>query len=254
MILNQTVLVVEDSEAERILFSKYLDQMGYQSVCYNGAQNLLDNIDSLKPSVILMDIEMPGISGIEAGIFIRKHQEISGVKHVVIAITGHTDNNLPDIIVAAGFDDYLTKPIRKKILQTTLSRYLRIEEEVCTTTADKKAESVAVEKLYSLDMFEEDDPEFIQSMVDLFISNTPKSMAAIKLAFEQNEMEALRQHAHKLKPHFSFFGAPNLQQALQMIEDIASGAKSNEKLFELIECADNSSVLMIEQMRSDFFK
>jgi len=253
MILSHTIIVVEDSETERILFSKYLDQMGYQSVCYNRAQTLLDNIDTLKPSIILMDIEMPGISGIEAGIIIRKHQEKSGIKHNVIAITGHTDNNLPEIILAAGFDDYLTKPIRKKLLESTLSRYLDIKPEVSTATSETETVKV-MEKLYNLDMFEEDDPEFIQSMVELFISNTPKAMAAIKLAFEQNEMEVLRQHAHKLKPHFSFFGAPKLQQTLQIIEDIANGAKSNEKLFELIESVDNSSILMIEQMRSDFYK
>jgi HPt (histidine-containing phosphotransfer) domain-containing protein len=64
-------------------------------------------------------------------------------------------------------------------------------------------------------------------------------------------METLRQQAHKLKPHFSFFGAPEIQQAMQKIEDIARGHDTIEKLPELIECAEKTSTMMIAQMKAD---
>jgi CheY-like chemotaxis protein len=252
MILNRTIILVEDSDSDRLLFSKYLKHLGYECSCMDSADKLISLVDSLEPSVILMDIEMPGITGLEAAAIIRERQETSGKKHIIIALTAHNDDNILRIVATAGFDDYLQKPITKRELKTRLSRYLNSEPDVCQVVESLTAVNGCVkDKLYSLDMFEADDPDFVRSIVEMFVSNTPGSIAAIKQAFEQNEMETLRQQAHKLKPHFSFFGAPEIQQAMQKIEDIARGHDTVEKLPELIECAEKTSTMMIAQMKAD---
>ncbi len=252
MILNQTVILVEDSDSDRLLFSKYLKQMGYECLCMDCADTLLTQIDEIEPSLILMDIEMPGITGLEAAGIIRKKQELSGKKHIIIALTAHNDNNIMSIVASAGFDDYLQKPITKRDLSLRVNRYLKSESEICSaflnTVCDKISDN---EKLYSLEMFDGDDPEFVRSIIEMFVTNTPGSIQEIKRAFNDGEMEVLRQQAHKLKPHFSFFGAPDLQQALQMIEDIARGTAETAKLPELIDCTEKRSALMISQMKSD---
>ncbi len=106
-------------------------------------------------------------------------------------------------------------------------------------------------KLYSLEMFDDDPPEFIRSIVKLFVESTPVSISAIKTAFNENEMEQLRHHSHKLKPHFAFFASTHIQQALQMIEDIARNNDGTENLPGLIDYVDKNSIPMIEQMRED---
>jgi len=252
MILNRTIILVEDSDSDRLLFSKYLKQLGYECSCMDSADKLISVIDGIEPSVILMDIEMPGITGLEAAAILRERQENSGVKHIIIALTAHNDDNILRIVATAGFDDYLQKPITKRELKTRLSRYLICEPDVCQVVELMSSVNGGLKnKLYSLDMFEADDPDFVRSIVEMFVSNTPGSIAAIKQAFEQNEMETLRQQAHKLKPHFSFFGAPEIQQAMQKIEDIARGHDTVEKLPELIECAEKTSTMMIAQMKAD---
>lgn len=252
MILNRTIILVEDSDSDRLLFSKYLKQLGYECSCMDSADKLISLVDGLEPSVILMDIEMPGITGLEAAAILRERQETGGKKHIIIALTAHNDDNILRIVATAGFDDYLQKPITKRELKTRLSRYLNSEPDVCQVVESLTAVNGCLkDKLYSLDMFEADDPDFVRSIVEMFVSNTPGSIAAIKQAFEQNEMETLRQQAHKLKPHFSFFGAPEIQQAMQKIEDIARGHDTVEKLPELIECAEKTSTMMIEQMKAD---
>jgi len=252
MILNRTIILVEDSDSDRLLFSKYLKHMGYDCLCMDSADRLISQIDGIEPSIILMDIEMPGTTGLEAVSIIRKHQETSGKTHVIIALTAHNDENILSVFAAAGFDDYLQKPITKRDLKARIARYLKEEPEVCAAVSEKiSINGNHKDKLYSLDMFEADDPDFVRSIVEMFVANTPGSIAMIKKAFEEDEMETLRQQAHKLKPHFSFFGAPNVQQALQMIEDIARGNASKEKLPELIECTEKTSSKMIEQMKAD---
>lgn len=252
MILNRTIILVEDSDSDRLLFSKYLKQMGYDCLCMESADKLISQIDGIEPSIILMDIEMPGITGLEAASILRKRQKNTTDNHIIIALTAHNDDNIMSIVAAAGFDDYLQKPITKRELKNRLSRYLKSEPDICASVVNGTAiPGYHQDKLYSLEMFDADDPDFVRSIVEMFVTNTPGSIAAIKKAFEDDEMETVRQQAHKLKPHFSFFGAPGIQQAMQMIEDIAKGTENKDKLFDLIDCAEKTSSRMIAQMKSD---
>ncbi|MDO9254511.1 MAG: response regulator [Bacteroidales bacterium] len=252
MIVNRTIILVEDSDSDRLLFSKYLKQIGYDCLCMDSADRLISQIDGVEPSIILMDIEMPGITGLEAALILRKREEQSGKKHIIIALTAHNDENIMGIVATAGFDDYLQKPITKRELKTKLSRYILNESDTMASSSDVKQENgTSKGKLYSLDMFEADEPDFVRSIVEMFVENTPGSIAAIKKAFELDEMETVRQQAHKLKPHFSFFGAAGLQQTFQMIEDYARANDNKEQLPDLINSAEKKILLMVEQMRTD---
>jgi CheY-like chemotaxis protein/HPt (histidine-containing phosphotransfer) domain-containing protein len=252
MIVSRTILLVEDSDSDRLLFSKYIKQMGYDCSCMDSADKLIANIKSIEPSVILMDIEMPGINGLEAAAIIRKQQDSNTEKHVIIALTAHNDENIMNILVTAGFDDYLQKPITKRELKTKLSRYLKSDTDICNSETDLKSDNGTPNgKLYSLEMFDADDPEFVKSIVEMFVTNTPTSIATIRKACEMNEMEIVRQQAHKLKPHFSFCGAAGLQQTFQLIEDMAKENSDDEKLPELIKCAEKKIISMVDQMRVD---
>lgn len=252
MIVNRTILLVEDSDSDRLLFSKYLKQMGYDCSSMDSADKLISRIDEIDSSIILMDIEMPGITGLEAAIILRKRQEENGKKHIIIALTAHNDDNIMSIVAKAGFDDYMQKPITKRELKMKLSRYIKSETDICISFSDStNGNGTSNNKLYSLDMFEADEPEFVRSIVEMFVQNTPGSIATIKKAFELDEMETVRQQAHKLKPHFSFFGAAGLQQTFQMIEDLAKGNDNKEQLPELINTAEKKILLMVEQMKTD---
>ena len=252
MIVNRTIILVEDSDSDRLLFSKYLKQIGYDCLCLDSADKLISQIDGVETSIILMDIEMPGITGLEAALILRKREEQSGKKHIIIALTAHNDENIMGIVATAGFDDYLQKPITKQELKAKLSRYIVNESDKMASLSDVKQENgTSKGKLYSLDMFEADEPDFVRSIVEMFVENTPDSIAAIKKAFELDEMETVRQQAHKLKPHFSFFGAAGLQQTFQMIEDYARANDNKEQLPDLINSAEKKILLMVEQMRTD---
>lgn len=251
MIVNCTIILVEDSDSDRLLFSKYLKQIGYECICLDSAEKLIARIHELERSIILMDIEMPGITGLEAVVKLREMQEKIGTKHVILALTAHNDNNFVEIVAQAGFDDYLQKPITKQELKLKLSRYIKCEVDSSSSLCMKNDNGKANGKLYSLDMFEADEPDFMRSIVEMFVTNTPGSVTAMKDAYEKGEMETLRQQAHKLKPHFSFFGAEGLQQTFQKIEDLAKENNNKEQLPELINGAEKKILLMVEQMKAD---
>lgn len=252
MIVNRTIILVEDSDSDRLLFSKYLKQIGYDCLCMDSADKLISQIDGMESSLILMDIEMPGITGLEATVILRQREELNGKRHSIIALTAHNDENIISVFTQAGFDDYLQKPITKRELKAKLMHYINNDSDSSDPISfEKPLNGSSKDKLYSLDMFEADEPDFVRSIVEMFVANTPGSIAAIKKAFELSEMETVRQQAHKLKPHFSFFGASGLQQTFQRIEDLAKENNNSDTLPELINLAEKNILLMVDQMKTD---
>ena len=251
MLNNLTIILVEDSETDRILFEKYLSFLGYKSQCLNSGTTLIEQMHTLDPSVILLDIEMPGINGLETAKIIRQKEKSDNTKHVVIALTAHTDAIMMGKIAEAGFDDCIQKPITKHDLELKIRQYTAAVNPACSPELAPDTGIEEGTKLYNLEMFKGEDPDFVQSIVELFVTKTPQSIADLKSAFLTNDQENLRQIAHKLKPLFSFFGNTKLQQVLQCIEDIAGGKTTHEKLPYLIECIEENGRILVAQMKED---
>lgn len=253
MILSRTILLVENSETDQLLFSKYFKQMGYDCTCLQNTDLLLSHIDGIESSIIMMDIESSGISDFEAVGILKKRTEDAGKRHIVIAITPHIDENIQQKTAEAGFDDYIQKPFSKQLLKSRLSRYLRENTEISLSRLNSgESSGLSDGKLYSLEMFDVDEPEFVNSIVEMFVVNTPDSIRSIIDAFENEQMELMGQIAHKLKPHFGYFSVSNVQKALQLIEDIGRGKAEKTNLPELIEFLDCNSSLLIAQLKADF--
>jgi len=251
MIKNKCILLVEDSDSDRLLYGKYLNQLGYEIRTFDNCESLLEILSTISASIILLDIELPGINGLEAARIIRKSSNSQDDSHVLIAISAHNDSEMLNEFVAVGFDDYLQKPFMKRDLEAKVAKYFSNQKEECKMNG-KVADQNLNGKLYNLDMFEGEDSEFISSIIQLFLTNTPVSLELINSSHLAGDMEALRQHAHKLKPHFLFFGASDIQQTMQKIEDIARYSEGKELLPELIDCVVTKSNLIMAQMKDDF--
>jgi HPt (histidine-containing phosphotransfer) domain-containing protein len=106
-------------------------------------------------------------------------------------------------------------------------------------------------RLYSLNQLDTDDPDFIRTIVEMFVTNTPESIRLIREAFLSGDREALRHYAHKLKPHFSLFGDNAMHQALQHVEDAAQGKVGMDDLGARIEHIATTADAMVKQLHAD---
>jgi HPt (histidine-containing phosphotransfer) domain-containing protein len=100
-------------------------------------------------------------------------------------------------------------------------------------------------------MFESDDPDFLQSIIGMFVNNTPASISLIRESYTKSEWENLRVAAHKLKPHFNYFMIREAASALQEIEELARNVTDMEKIPALIDIVDRIGSQAIEQMKAD---
>jgi len=114
------VLLAEDVKLNQMLTQKLLARSGYQiDIAENGLQ-AIEAMQNGDYDVILMDVQMPKMDGIEATRHIRN---MAGTKKLVpiIALTAQAENNTEDELRAAGMDDYISKPINFDILFSKLS-------------------------------------------------------------------------------------------------------------------------------------
>ncbi len=117
------VLVCEDNEVNQIVFSQILDSSGYsKKKKKNGAQGL-EFYRQYRPTVILMDISMPEMNGLEATQAIRELESGMDIRTPIVGVTAHTLNEDVERCIDAGMDDYLTKPVSPSTLIEKIQKF-----------------------------------------------------------------------------------------------------------------------------------
>jgi CheY-like chemotaxis protein len=117
------VLLAEDNTVNQRLASRLLEKKGYHvEVAGNGCA-ALRALERENYDVVLMDVQMPEMDGMEATATIREKERRTGRHQVVIALTAHAVKDDLERCLAAGMDDYLVKPIRPRDLYELLARY-----------------------------------------------------------------------------------------------------------------------------------
>lgn len=252
MLINTKVLLVEDSDSDRFLFSRYLQQLGYECDCFENGKQFIDRIADYPSSLVLLDIELPVMNGLETALQVRKHHNETDRRFILIGLTSHNDPEVLDKIAASGFDNCLHKPIRKKELELKLKQYISSSMDQNSNFPNSTPDKSRGNRIYSLEMFEADDPEFIESIVSMFVASTPSSISQMKEAFEKRDWENLRMLAHKLKPHLNYFMISDGAQCLKEIEEFARSASGEDKIPDLMLFVEQKCNLVFSQMKEDF--
>lgn len=148
------ILVVDDIESNRVLIRELLSPTELEVIEAKDGQEALEKINNLKPALVLMDIRMPVLDGIQAT---KKLKENSLTKDIpVIALTASVTNQETDIFKESGFDDFLFKPVKVPELVGALVHFLKFTkpEHMSRAAEEKKG------TLYP-DMQVENLPEFM---------------------------------------------------------------------------------------------
>ncbi|MCS6812481.1 MAG: response regulator [Cyanobacteria bacterium] len=116
------VLLADDNDANISSISSYLKAKGYRLVLARNGQEVVQQAQVSKPDVIVMDVQMPVIDGLEAMRQIRHHPQLATVP--IIALTALAMTGDRERCIAAGANDYLSKPVKLKHLTTMIQRYV----------------------------------------------------------------------------------------------------------------------------------
>jgi two-component system cell cycle response regulator DivK len=118
----KTVLIVEDNELNMKLFNDLLETQGYRVVQIDNGGEAMEAVRTHRPDLILMDIQLPGKSGLEVTKELKADPELGSIP--IIAVTAFAMKSDEERIRAGGCEDYLAKPITVPTFLQTVKRYL----------------------------------------------------------------------------------------------------------------------------------
>ncbi|MBQ4472069.1 MAG: response regulator [Alphaproteobacteria bacterium] len=121
-----TVLVVEDNELNRRLFVDLLSTRGYKILEATDGQKALDMVQKHEPDLVLMDIQLPGVSGLDVTAQIRSNTNIKQPR--IVAISAFALKQDVDKAIEAGCDDYISKPIAIASFFQTIEKNLQADQ------------------------------------------------------------------------------------------------------------------------------
>jgi signal transduction histidine kinase/CheY-like chemotaxis protein len=145
------ILIVEDNALNVNTIFSYLTAKGYRSIVANDGQSAIEQTQQHQPDLILMDIQMPGMDGLEAITRIRQHPP--AVKIPIIALTALAMDGDRQKCLQAGANDYLTKPVKLRQLHATIQQLLAPKvESVPTINSVPAVNSVATVNSFNVDV------------------------------------------------------------------------------------------------------
>ena len=119
------VLVAEDNEVNQMVFTEILDETGLNYLIVGNGRRAVDLHAKRKPSIILMDVSMPEMNGLEATRKIREIESENPERHTpIIGVTAHALKGDRERCINAGMDDYVTKPVSPEKLGSVIDRWL----------------------------------------------------------------------------------------------------------------------------------
>ncbi|NYT02022.1 MAG: PAS domain S-box protein [Methanosarcinales archaeon] len=223
------ILLAEDNLVNQKVALTILTRLGYTADVAADGYEVIRALERQPYDVVLMDVQMPDMDGLEAARRIRKRWPGSPY---IIATTAYALKGDRETCLEAGMDDYISKPIQMEDLQMALWRSLgRVDHR---TPVESPLDQRSLDRLRELQV--EGEPEIIHELADLFLSHAPARIQAIIQAVEQRDADALLREAHSLKSSSANMGALRLSELSRQLEVMGRSSRmegAKEKVEEL---------------------
>jgi PAS domain S-box-containing protein len=212
--LPMRILVVEDNAVNQQLALLLLQKVGYRAdVAANGVE-ALEALQRQPYDVVLMDVEMPEMDGLEATRQIRR-MAIVEPRPRIIAVTAKALQGERELCLQAGMDDYLTKPIHLHELIEALRRGEGSTEAPAAPAVDPDVLRRFVASLGAR------GAESAVSLIDTFLDHAGAQLASLRQSLQLHDAEDTQREAHTLKSNAAVFGAASLEAMCRELEGAA---------------------------------
>ena len=236
------ILLVEDNLVNQKVALRILERLGYQPDVAADGRQAVDAVRSHRYDVVLMDVHMPLMDGIDATRQIRAMGEPAGRPHI-IAMTAAAMPFDRERCLQAGMDDFLAKPFRMEDVVAVLQKsppslqepaQAPVPEEAPRDAAEAADDSLGQETVTSLyATFGSRDVALLIEVISAYAEDAPRQLAAMQQAAEARDAETLALAAHSLKSASQIINATTSARISEGIEVLARGNRLDEAVAEL---------------------
>jgi len=210
------VLLAEDSQANSLVMSELLRRAGYEVDVVGDGKEAVTAVKTLPYDVVLMDVDMPVMDGLDATRAIRK---LGGemAKIPIIALTAHVVTGFKEVVLKSGMDDYLSKPVDNKLMNRMIDLWASKRKEGMAPPDNDGLVDDSVLKQLAIDTSE----ELVPQMLKVFINELTMRSERIADAIKHRDLSALGKEAHALKSSSATFGAAAIAGHARKMDDAA---------------------------------
>jgi signal transduction histidine kinase/HPt (histidine-containing phosphotransfer) domain-containing protein len=249
------VLLADDNPINQKVGLSVLQKLGYRADMANNGIEVLQALEQRPYDIVFLDVQMPEMDGLEAARKICERWPREE-RPCLIAMTGNALAGDREKCLAAGMDDYISKPVRIAELQSSLERWGPTRSRKSDTSFLARPALVSRESLLDETILEElrdmspgDEDDIVRELVDLFLEGAPQRMTQIGEAIADPSQLAF--HAHALKSMSLNLGAKRIVELCQNLEDLGRTGKLAEApgLLRELEVAFNQTKLHLLPLR-----
>ena len=236
------ILLAEDNPVNQALAMRLLEKDGHSVALACNGKECLAALERAPFDLVLMDVQMPEMDGIEATIAIRAKEKTSGTRLPIVAMTAHAMKGDRERCLEIGMDDYVSKPIRpddlfKAIGQLTGSPAVAGNGDTAAPQAEPSATEPRAEPAPApeaiLDMETalarvDGEKKLLKEIAGLFLKDSATLLSDMKSACARRDAKALERAAHRLKGSVGNFGAASVVEAAWKLEMAGKNGDLNQ--------------------------
>jgi CheY-like chemotaxis protein/HPt (histidine-containing phosphotransfer) domain-containing protein len=247
------ILVAEDTPFNQKYILRLLSRWGHEAVIAENGLTALRILQQETFDLVLMDVQMPEMDGLEATAAIRKMERDGQSEPIpIIAMTAHAMKGDRERCIEAGMDDYVSKPISSDALLKAIQRLLPAEGP---ESEDRKAEESSpppLDRATLLSSFD-NDWNFFKECVHMFREDYPAMLSAIRETIGNGDAPGLRRSAHALKGMVGNFGARAIARTAFVLEEmgrraeLSHGEATYQQLAEEVSGLEKTLLAILEE-------
>ena len=220
---RRRILLVEDNVVNQRVALGLLARRGHRVVVANDGVEALAAFDKEPFDLVLMDIQMPVMGGLEATAEIRRRETAAGGHVRIIAMTAHAMSGDRERCLEAGMDAYISKPFEPAAL------FRIVEQEDAGAEQDAAQASAAAHVCDRVSLMARvgGDQQLFVEVIQLFLADCPVRVAAIGAAVDARDAEGIRVAAHALKGAAGNLSAAGLVAAARTLERLGTEGRLN---------------------------
>ena len=229
------VLLVEDNAVNQMLATAILKKAGHKvEVAVDGVEAVTAVRENIY-DVVLMDIQMPEMDGLEATRTIRRLADPEHANIYIIVMTANALMGDRDTCISAGMNDYLPKPIDQKKLLAALAKASNVA--IVSDEAENPAPADDTSKALDTAMLDELEAtigrESLGQMLSMTLAEMPATVALIGAASASGDLDMVRKEVHDMGSNFGSYGATRLSEHARAIEK-ACRENNSRRVSELV--------------------
>ncbi|MCU0430091.1 MAG: PAS domain S-box protein [Cytophagaceae bacterium] len=244
-----SVMLVEDNEINQYLAKTILESFEMIVHICNHGKEAIEMIQKKIIDIVLMDIQMPVMGGLEAIDIIRNKLQIHTP---IIALTANAIMGDEEQYLKAGASGYISKPFEEEELRSILCKHVTANRS--QTVIANAPHSKSRPDMYDLRKLQEiskGNRDFVKKMIQLFIDNTPKEIDKMEAAYTAGDFKSVKDIAHSIKPGIDTMGLSQEGKWIREIEHLALNNPEHEALAITIQQIRKNIDLCVDCLKLD---